>query len=70
MRISEGNLILPALWVISENPGIATSTLIKELESILRTKIAGISSIRDTQTFIALSTYKESAKIKLPDDAS
>jgi len=42
----------------------------KELESILRTKIAEISSIRDTQTFIALSTYKESAKIKLPDDAS
>jgi len=39
----------------------------KELESILRTQIAGISSIRDTKTFIALSTYKETAKIKLPD---
>jgi Lrp/AsnC family leucine-responsive transcriptional regulator len=42
----------------------------KELEHILRTKIAEISSIRDTQTFIALSTYKESAKIKLPDTES
>jgi Lrp/AsnC family leucine-responsive transcriptional regulator len=41
----------------------------KELERILRTQIAGIPSIRDTKTFIALSTYKETAKIKLPDTA-
>lgn len=41
----------------------------KELESILRTRIARISSLGDTKTFIALSTYKESAKIKLPDTA-
>ena len=41
----------------------------KELESILRTRIAGITSIKTTRTFIALSTYKESAKIKLPDQA-
>ncbi len=39
----------------------------KELESILRTRIAPITSIKNTKTFIALSTYKESAKIKLPD---
>ncbi|MCP4722957.1 MAG: Lrp/AsnC family transcriptional regulator, partial [Desulfobacteraceae bacterium] len=42
----------------------------KELENILRTRIAGITSIKTTRTFIALSTYKESAKIKLPDQAS
>lgn len=36
MRISEGDLILPALWVISENSGIATSSLIKKLEKIFR----------------------------------
>ncbi len=41
----------------------------KELESILRTRIARIPSLGDTKTFIALSTYKESAKIKLPDTA-
>ncbi len=41
----------------------------KELENILRTRIAGITSIKTTRTFIALSTYKESAKIKLPDQA-
>jgi len=39
----------------------------KELETILRTRIAPITSIKDTKTFIALSTFKESAKIKLPD---
>ncbi len=39
----------------------------KELESVLRTRIAGIPSIKDTKTFIALSTYKESAKIKIED---
>jgi Lrp/AsnC family leucine-responsive transcriptional regulator len=39
----------------------------KELESILRTRIAPITAIKKTKTFIALSTYKESAKIKLPD---
>lgn len=41
----------------------------KELERILRTHIAGIPSIQNTRTFIALSTYKETAKIKLPDTA-
>ena len=41
----------------------------KELESILSTRITRIKSIKDTKTFIALSTYKESAKIKLPDNA-
>jgi len=41
----------------------------KELETILRTRIADITSIKDTKTFIALSTYKESAKIKLPDES-
>jgi len=41
----------------------------RELERILRTQIASISSIRDTKTFIALSTYKETAKVKLPDIA-
>ena len=39
----------------------------KELEGILRTKIAPISAVKTTKTFIALSTYKESAKIKFPD---
>ena len=37
-----------------------------ELESILREQIAPIDTIASTQTFIALSTFKESAKIKLP----
>ncbi len=36
-----------------------------ELEHILRTKITCFDGIKDTKTFIALSTYKESAKIKL-----
>jgi Lrp/AsnC family leucine-responsive transcriptional regulator len=39
----------------------------RQLESILREKIARIASIESTKTFIALSTYKESAKIKLPE---
>ena len=39
----------------------------KELENILRTRIAPITAIKNTRTYIALSTYKESAKIKLPD---
>jgi len=41
----------------------------KELESILRTQIACIPSIRNTKTYIALPTYKKTAKIKLPDTA-
>ena len=39
-----------------------------ELEELIQTRIADISSIKATKTFIALSTFKESAKIKLPDD--
>lgn len=39
-----------------------------ELETILREKIASLDSVQDTQTSIALSTYKESAKIMLPDN--
>ncbi len=39
-----------------------------ELETILREKIASLDSVQDTQTFIALSTYKESAKIMLPEN--
>jgi hypothetical protein len=35
MRITEPILILPALFIISENPGISTSELIVELEHIL-----------------------------------
>ncbi|MBU8910766.1 MAG: Lrp/AsnC family transcriptional regulator [Desulfobacterales bacterium] len=38
-----------------------------ELETILRTRIANLDAVRDTKTFIALSTYKESAKILLPE---
>ena len=38
-----------------------------ELETILRTKIANLDVVKDTKTFIALSTYKESAKIRLPE---
>ena len=38
-----------------------------ELESILRKQIAPLDAVASTQTFIALSTYKESAKIQLPD---
>lgn len=39
-----------------------------ELEKLIQTRIADISSVKATKTFIALSTFKESAKIKLPDD--
>jgi Lrp/AsnC family transcriptional regulator, leucine-responsive regulatory protein len=38
----------------------------KELEKILNTQIASINTVKNTKTFIALSTYKESAKILLP----
>lgn len=38
-----------------------------ELETILRTRIAPLEGVKDTRTFIALSTYKESAKIMLPE---
>jgi Lrp/AsnC family leucine-responsive transcriptional regulator len=37
-----------------------------ELETILRTRIASLENVINTKTFIALSTFKESAKIKLP----
>ncbi|MCP3875446.1 MAG: Lrp/AsnC family transcriptional regulator [Desulfobacteraceae bacterium] len=37
-----------------------------ELETISRTKIAPLEGVKRTKTFIALSTYKESAKIMLP----
>lgn len=39
-----------------------------ELEELIQIRIADISSVKATKTFIALSTFKESAKIKLPDD--
>ena len=38
-----------------------------ELETILREKITNRDMIKATKTFIALSTYKESAKIMLPE---
>nr|NJM03537.1 Lrp/AsnC family transcriptional regulator [Desulfobacula sp.] len=38
-----------------------------ELETILRSEIASLEAVKDTKTLIALSTYKESAKILLPD---
>lgn len=38
-----------------------------ELELILNQKIATLDTVNETRTFIALSTYKESAKITLPD---
>jgi Lrp/AsnC family leucine-responsive transcriptional regulator len=38
-----------------------------ELEHILRTQIANINIVKETKTFIALSTFKESAKIMLPE---
>jgi Lrp/AsnC family transcriptional regulator, leucine-responsive regulatory protein len=38
-----------------------------ELETILRTHIANINIVKETKTFIALSTFKESAKIMLPE---
>lgn len=39
-----------------------------ELEELIQIRIADMSSVKATKTFIALSTFKESAKIKLPDD--
>jgi len=39
----------------------------KELESVIRERIAPIDAVKATRTSIALSTYKESAKIQLPD---
>ncbi|MCG8683928.1 MAG: Lrp/AsnC family transcriptional regulator [Desulfobacterales bacterium] len=39
----------------------------KELESVIREQIAPIATVKSTKTSIALSTFKESAKIKLPD---
>lgn len=39
-----------------------------ELETILRTQITNLEAVIDTKTFIALSTYKESAKIVLPEN--
>lgn len=38
-----------------------------ELETILRKKITTLDVVKATKTFIALSTYKESAKILLPE---
>ncbi len=38
-----------------------------ELETILRTQIASLDTVKDIKTMIALSTYKESSKILLPD---
>ena len=38
-----------------------------ELETILRTQIASIDIVKETKTFIALSTFKETAKIMLPE---
>lgn len=41
-----------------------------ELETILNQKITTMDTIRETQTLIALSTFKESAKIMLPQTAN
>jgi Lrp/AsnC family transcriptional regulator, leucine-responsive regulatory protein len=38
-----------------------------ELETIIRTQIATLDVVKETKTFIALSTYKETAKIMLPE---
>ena len=38
-----------------------------ELDTIIREDIAAIDGILSTRTSIALSTFKESAKIRLPD---
>jgi len=38
-----------------------------ELETILSTRIANLDVVKETKTLIALSTYKESAKIMLPE---
>ena len=40
----------------------------QELEALIQNRIAPIESILSTKTFIALSTFKESAKIRLPDE--
>ena len=40
-----------------------------ELESILKSKISCLPEISDIKTYIAISSYKESAKIMLPDSA-
>lgn len=37
-----------------------------ELETILRTRITTLDAVKSARTFIALSTYKESAKIMIP----
>ncbi|MCK5164487.1 MAG: Lrp/AsnC family transcriptional regulator [Desulfobacula sp.] len=39
-----------------------------ELETILSTKITNLDGVKNTKTFIVLSTYKESAKIMLPEN--
>lgn len=39
-----------------------------ELEKLIQTRIADMSSVKATKTFIALSSFKESAKIRLPDE--
>lgn len=39
-----------------------------ELDEIIRNKIASITQVSATRTAIALSTFKESAKIKLPEN--
>lgn len=39
-----------------------------ELETILRTRIASIDIVTETKTFITLSTFKETAKIRLPEN--
>jgi Lrp/AsnC family leucine-responsive transcriptional regulator len=39
----------------------------KELESVIQEQISTIDAVKATRTSIALSTFKESAKIQLPD---
>lgn len=39
-----------------------------ELEELIQTRIADVSNVKATKTSIVLSTFKESAKIKLPDE--
>ncbi|HCY84742.1 MAG TPA: Lrp/AsnC family transcriptional regulator [Desulfobacteraceae bacterium] len=39
----------------------------KELAQIIQEKIAALEAVVNTRTTIALSTFKESAKIRLPD---
>lgn len=39
----------------------------RELDEVIRTQIAAIDAVEATRTSIALSSFKESAKIKLPD---